>query len=170
MQSTTYKSNLEFWQKINSGSIIEEIENLHPGDKLFIKAPDQKPEWYKHPEVLTIRKIDVSKSEVYLKEISGVCLKENRFLKIFQDALPEPGDKVKFQLEEKSAQGFSIFNSYTSEVFDIEYDPTKSINPKCIVEVNGKKIGVDLYSVEKIQEQEPVKETLENSFNQLSLF
>ena len=82
MQSTTYKSNLEFWQKINSGSIIEEIENLHPGDKLFIKAPDQKPEWYKHPEVLTIRKIDVSKSEVYLKEIKPNSLLEECVEKI----------------------------------------------------------------------------------------
>lgn len=141
------------------------ITELNPADRIFVPWPAdrEKPEWWKLPEVLTVKAIELP-NVVILKDTGGLCLKETTFKKVIDAPVPEAGDLITFDLDHYDEAGLLGYKEHTVPVERICLDPMKKLEPKCIVTVNGEDYGIPFSEVKDHQKKPPV------SGSQFSLF
>ena len=65
------------------------ITDLQPGDKVFVAWPAdrEKPEWWKLPEVVTVKKV-ITDGTVTIKETGGLCLKAPELHRVIDPMAP----------------------------------------------------------------------------------
>lgn len=129
------------------------IQDLNPGDKIFVKWPEnrEKPNWWKLPEIVTVKAVDIQNSRVDIKETGGLCLKENEFQKITDMPKPEPGDHITFYLDQWDNSGLKFQKEFTALVKKVDVDPMKRRDPKCIVIVNQERYGIPFTEIKSLQ-------------------
>lgn len=130
------------------------IHELNPGDKVFVEWPkdQEKPKWHKLPEVLTVKEVDLHKSQVSIKESGGLCLEAKELHRVLGEPTPEPGDEITFMLETFET-GFNVPKEHSAKVIRVSRDPMKKMEPKCIVEVKEEEYGIRLSDIIKLQKK-----------------
>lgn len=142
------------------------ISELNPGDKIFVPWPEgkERPEWFKLPEVITVRKVNITAGTVDIEETGGLNLKETQFNRVIDIPEPEAGDKITFLMDWYNDLGLREDKIFTTEVNHISRDPMKVHKPKCIVTIEGEDYGITFDMISKIEKPAIQKEA------QLQLF
>jgi len=111
------------------------IQQLNPGDKIYLPWPEghEKPHWYKTPDILTIRKC--IGSDIYFREVGGMCLTAKEVEKIKGTAEPVPGNLITFFISIKNDLIINSEKEFSAVVKEIIYDPNKENEPECLVYV-----------------------------------
>lgn len=135
------------------------ISELNPGDKIYMPWPTDKerPEWFKVPEVVTVRKVNISSGTVDIEETGGLNLKESEFNLVVDIPEPEAGDTVTFIMEWLNEIDLWEDKIFTAQVNSICKDPLKRHKPKCMVTIEGESYGIPFDMISKIEKPEPSK-------------
>lgn len=136
------------------------IEALHPGDKIFLPWPADRPrpEWHTLPEVITVRRVNITLGTVDIEETGGLNLKGSEFNRVVGIPEPEAGDKITFMIDNwYNELGLREDKIFTAQVSSICKDPIKRHKPKCIVTIKGEDYGITFDMIHKIEKPEPPK-------------
>lgn len=131
------------------------ITELNPGDKIFVPWPAdrKKPDWWKLPEVLTVRAVNISAGTVDIKESGGLNLKAPELNKVIDIPTPEAGDTITFTMEWLNDMELWEDKQFTAKVNSVCYDPMKRHKPKCIVTIEGEDYGITFDMISNIEKQ-----------------
>lgn len=135
------------------------ISELEPGDKIRVTWPEgkPKPEWWKLPEVLTVRRVNLHSGTVDVEETGGLNLKEKEFSKIIDLPVPEAGDTITFTMEWLNDMDLWEDKQFTAQVNSVCKDPMKQHKSKCIVTIEGEDYGITFDMISTIRKPEPEK-------------
>lgn len=140
---------------------ITPIGQLQPGDKVYVQWPAdrKKPEWWKLPDELTVKAVNITKGTVDVKETGGLCLQAPELYKVIYIE-PSPGDTITFILETWNDLGLKEDKEVTAVVERTDFDPLKRREPKCIVWVDGKNYGIPFSEIKSLQKKQSQQLTM----------
>lgn len=129
--------------------------DLNPGDKIYIPWPEdrEKPNWWKTPDVLTVRKCEGP--DVYFRELGGLSFNKKECEKIIDTPEPVAGDLITFSLKLENELGITADKEFSAVVKEIVYDPKKEKEPECLVKVEEYNItsNIPISRVKNIEKQ-----------------
>lgn len=139
-------------------TIKTSLKDLQPGDKIFVEWPSDriKPNWWKLPDIVTVREVDLKKGQVMIRESGGLCLESKELDKI-KEINPVPGDTIVFNMETYNDLNLCVNNEFRAVVESISTDPLKRREPNYIVTIDGEAYGIpfsDIKKIEKIRKNE----------------
>lgn len=128
------------------------IEDLSPGDKLYIRwsESEPRPKWHKLSDIVTVKSIENDRT-VLIEESGGLCLQAKDFQRLLDLQEPESGDTITFKMEWFNDLKLKEYREFTEKVERISKDPMKKLKTKCIVLIENEEYGITFDMISKIE-------------------